>query len=193
MKFLKQNAKEISDEKLVGMVVKGDQTAYAELVDRHMTPVFRLSYSMLNDTGRAEDITQETFMTLWQQAEKWKPSGQVRSWLFRIARNKSIDDIRRIKPHSDIEKTPIQDEQKSPYAHTFDNELTTIINLQIQKLPNRQKEAITLVHFLDCSNIEAAEIMDVSVDALESLLARGRKTLRTLLNDDKDILLKGEI
>lgn len=175
------------------MVVNGDQKAYAKIVERHMVPVFRLSYSMLGDTGRAEDMTQETFMTLWQQAEKWKPSGQLRSWLFRIARNKSIDEIRRLKPHSDIEDTIVLDGSKSADEQVWDREITDIVNAQMQNLSARQREAMTLVHLVGCSNIEAAETMEISIDALESLLARGRRKIRELLEPDKNFLLKGEL
>lgn len=190
MNIFKKIVEKISDEKLMSRVTNGDQSAYAELVNRHMKPVFRLSYSLLRDTGKAEDITQDTFFTLWESADKWKPSGQLKSWLFRIARNKSIDEIRRRKDHVDIDKTAIKDEQKSPYNHVIDHQLTSIINDHLKELPGRQREAITLVHFLECTNIEAAEAMEISIEALESLLSRGRKKLKALLGNYEDILFK---
>lgn len=129
-------------------------------------------------------------MTLWESADKWKPSGQLKSWLFRIARNKSIDEIRRRKDHVNIDKTAIKDEQKSPYNHVIDHQLTSIINDHLKELPSRQSEAIILVHFLECTNIEAAETMEISIEALESLLSRGRKKLKALLGNYEDILFK---
>lgn len=181
MKIFMEGTKTISDIDLVERVKSGDQSAFTQLVDRYSTPVFRFSYSFLQDAEKAEDITQETFMVLWEKPELWRPSGQLKSWLFRIARNKSLDEIRARKPNIEIEKTDLKDEQKSPAETLFDQQLTTILDHQIQFLPERQREAITLVHFLECSNIEAAETMEISVDALESLLARGRRKLRALM------------
>lgn len=189
--MLKYNTKDSPDKKLIALVVKGDQKAFRTLVDRHMIPVFRFSYSLLQDTGRAEDITQDTFMTLWQNADTWEPTGQLRSWLFRIARNKSIDEIRRRKDFIDIDKSNIKDGQKSPYRQTLDHEITAIVDQHLQELPERQREAVMLVNLLGCTNIEAAETMDISVDAMESLLARGRKKLRVLLDDHKNLISKG--
>lgn len=190
MKLSRLSVKIKEDEALMRLVVKGNENAFEELVDRHMRAVFRFSYSLLRDSGKAEDVTQETFTTLWQRAESWQPSGKVRSWLFRIARNKSIDEIRSGKNFVDVEKQNLLDGTKSPVSQMFDHEVSNIVDNNIAKLPKRQSEAIMLVHFLEASNIEAAEVMDVSVDALESLLARGRKRLRELLGNNRDVLLR---
>lgn len=174
------------------LVVNHDQKAFAELVRRYLTAVFRFTYSVSQNKELAEDVAQETFMLVWQDAQKWEPSGQLKSWLFRVARNKAIDAMRRIKPQMDIAKTSIQDTQKSPYTNVLDHEMTTIIDAKMAQMPERQREAVMLVHFLQCTNIEAAETMEISVDALESLLSRGRKKLRSLLNDQKDIFFSGD-
>ena len=174
------------------LIIKNDQKAFAELTKRYLTAVFRFSYSVSQNKELAEDVTQETFMLVWENAQKWEPSGQLKSWLFRVARNKTIDALRRIKPHTDIEQTHLYDTQKSPYSNILDSQLKVLIDAQMAILPERQREAIMLVHFLQCSNIEAAETMEISVDALESLLARGRKKLRILLADQKEIFFSGE-
>lgn len=190
MKLSKLSAKIKEDEMLMRLVVKGNQDAFEELVDRHMRSVFRLSYSLLHDAGKAEDVTQETFTTLWLQAELWKPTGKVKSWLYRIARNKSIDEIRAFKDNVDVDDVELANDEPSAELKIFEGEVTTIVDENMKMLPKRQAEAIMLVHFLENTNIEAAEIMDVSVDALESLLARGRKKLRELLGNNKDILFR---
>lgn len=190
MKLSRLGVKIKEDEALMRLVVKGNENAFEELVDRHMRAVFRFSYSLLHDKGKAEDVTQETFTILWQRAESWQPTGKVRSWLFRIARNKSIDEMRSVKIFLDVEKQNLLDSGKSPVSQMFDHEVSNIIDDTIAKLPKRQSEAIMLVYFLEASNIEAAEVMDVSVDALESLLARGRKKLREFLGNNRDVLLR---
>ncbi len=190
MKLSRLGVKIKEDEALMRLVVKGNENAFEELVDRHMHAVFRFAYSLLHDKGKAEDVTQETFTILWQRAESWQPTGKVRSWLFRIARNKSIDEMRSVKIFLDVEKQNLLDSGKSPVSQMFDHEVSNIIDDTIAKLPKRQSEAIMLVYFLEASNIEAAEVMDVSVDALESLLARGRKKLREFLGNNRDVLLR---
>ena len=192
MKPLDQSTKDTPDTQLVALVKNGDQAAFSQLVDRYMVPVFRLSYSLLQDISKAEDMTQETFMVLWQQPESWEPTGQLKSWLFRIARNKSIDEIRGRKHHQDIEATHLPDQGVSPAENVFDGQMTAIINRHLQDLPMRQREAVTLVHFLECTNIEAAETMEISVDALESLLSRGRRKLKEGLKGYRDQYFRGE-
>lgn len=174
------------------LVMKHDQAAYAELVRRYLTPVFRFAYSVSKNKELAEDATQETFMLVWQDSQKWEPSGQLKSWLFRVVRNKAIDAMRKVKPQINIEKTVIEDPQKSAYGHVLDHEMSMLIDEKMTFLPERQREAVTLVHFLQCTNIEAAETMEISVDALESLLARGRKKLRSLLEDQKKLFFLGD-
>lgn len=120
-------------------------------------------------------------MLLWDKPQLWKPSGQLKSWLFRVARNKCIDLTRSQKPQIEIKMVDIQSDEISAEKNTFEQQMTQIIDRRMQDLPDRQREAIRLVHFMECTNIEAAEIMEISVDALESLLARGRRKLRTLL------------
>lgn len=191
MKSSTRSIKSVSDNALLGLVVNKDQSAFAELVDRHIKPVFRLSYSIQKDVMRAEDVTQEVFMTLWEKADTWQPTGQLRSWLFRIARNKSIDEIRRRKEHIDIDKMVLEDKEQSPYGETFRSEVNEILDKHMADLPERQRDAIMLVHFLECTNIEAAETMDISVDAMESLLARGRKKLKALLTSYDEVLFEG--
>ena len=181
MKIIPNRTDKIPDEELIELVKNSDQVAFAELVDRYMKPVFQFSYSFIQNVEKSEDITQETFMLLWDKPQLWKPSGQLKSWLFRVARNKCIDLTRSQKPQIEIKMVDIQSDEISAEKNTFEQQMTQIIDRRMQDLPDRQREAIRLVHFMECTNIEAAEIMEISVDALESLLARGRRKLRTLL------------
>lgn len=186
MKILSKRANKIPDEKLIELVKAQNQDAFKQLVDRYMKPVFQFSYSFIHNVEKAEDITQETFMLLWDKPRSWEPSGQLKSWLFRVARNKCIDLTRSQKPQVEIETLDLQSDQASAETIAFDQQMTKIIDKHMQDLPDRQQEAVRLVHFLECSNIEAADIMGVSVDALESLLARGRRKLRSGLEAYED-------
>lgn len=175
------NANQIPDIELMELVKSGDTTAYTLLVDRYMSPIFKFAYSFVKNIEKAEDITQDTFIVLWSKADNWEAKGQLKSWLFRIARNKCIDHIRSTKQHLDVDDLEISSKIASQEQQLYNEQMANVIDAHMQALAPRQREAITLVHFVECTNIEAAEIMDISVDALESLLARGRKKLRESL------------
>lgn len=169
------------DKKLMQLIAKGDHRAFNELMDHHLLHAFRYAYSLLNDTHKAEDVTQEAFMKAWTHAKTWKPQAEVKNWLFRIARNLSIDEMRKTKPQLPIENAILHDPASGPGRQTNDRQISAIVAQALTELPDRQREALHLVHFLECTNIEAAEIMGISVDAIESLIARGRRKLKDKL------------
>lgn len=178
---------------LMTQIAQGNTEAFQIVLERHMLPVFHFAYSILRDVTTAEDITQETCVKLWNQAGNWTSDGKLRSWLFRIAHNLCIDEIRRRKPHADIDSfaDSIVDGNESAHDCIMQAETSQIVKDALFQLPVRQRTALMLVHYSDCSNREAAEAMEISVDALESLLARGRKALKDLLSSHKDKLWEG--
>jgi RNA polymerase sigma-70 factor, ECF subfamily len=178
---------------LVRRLKAGDRAAFTSLVDRYLMRVFRFCYSILKDRSLAEDAAQEAFLRLWQNAQKLDESGQVQGWILRIAHNICIDEIRRRKPEYGVEETS---SFLPPVAATQDVALqdgyvAQTLQQALFKLPDRQRTALVLVYYNDVSNIEAADIMNVSVDALESLLARGKRGLHVLLSSDKQDLMEG--
>jgi RNA polymerase sigma-70 factor (ECF subfamily) len=179
--LLKKN--DDSDEALVKRAGGGDQTAAALLVERHTRMIFASSYRMLGSRHAAEDAVQETFLRLWRHALAWKPQGaKFESWLYRVAMNICLDQLRKSKREAPEDAAPEQaDGADRQDQAIFLRERRFAIDEALARLPERQKLAITLCHYQELSNIEAAEIMDVSVDALESLLARGRRALKESL------------
>lgn len=175
---------------LMTQIACGNSEAFQAVLDAHMLPVYRFAYSILKDVSAAEDVTQDTCIKLLKHAKDWNPSGKIRSWLFRIAHNLCIDEIRKRRPHVDIDAFAgsIADGGDDAVTHIAESEMSKTIKDALFKIPVRQRTAIMLVHYSDNSNREAAETMGVSVDALESLLSRGRKALKDLLNDHKDKL-----
>lgn len=184
------------DEELLLMqrIAVGDRDAFSEVLDKYMTYVYRFSFSLLKDRARAEDITQESCLRLWNNAAQWKPPGRVKSWLLRIVHNLCMDDLRSAKNHMQIEdcaESALVSTEPDPRQHTQERQVSDIIRAALLELPERQRAALMLIHYSDCTNPEAAAIMGISVDAVESLLARGKRTLRDLLGKDKDTLLEG--
>lgn len=180
-----------TDEALVKRAGRGDRLAAAALVARHTDKIFAVSYRMLGNRENAEDATQETFLRLWRHAANWKPQGaKFETWLYRVAMNICLDHIRKRKREAPEDAAPEQvDPGERPDDAYFSGERRFAIDEALAALPERQREAITLCHFQELSNIEAAKVMQISVEALESLLARGRRALRDRLRPMRDNLM----
>jgi len=166
-----------SDDDLMGRLRANDGEAFAELLSRHLGAIARFSYRMVGNAAEADDIAQETFLRLWRGRERWEPRAQVRTWLLRVARNLCIDRFRLREVVTD-EFPEMADERPTPAASLQAREVERIVQGALGGLPERQRAAIGLVYYERLSNIEAASVLDVSIDALESLLARGRRSLR---------------
>ncbi len=171
-----------TDAALMARVAAGDAEACRAVVERHLGPVAALARRMLGNQAEAEDIAQESMLRLWQMAPRWRPDAPIGAWLYRVAHNLAIDYLRRRKPSVDVETmVDLADPAPNPAEHLSQRQRKEAVERAIAALPERQRTAITLVHTLEMGNIEAAETMGLSVDAVESLLARGRRALRTAL------------
>lgn len=195
---MKNDTKSHDDYVLVRLIAEGNTQAFEELFDREMMSVYKLAYVHVNDEALAEDITQETFTKLWINAAKWKPEAQIKTWLLRVARNLSIDYLRKKK--NDLKKgeafyldqlSAVKTRQEEKLSKDLeDGRLGKTINSAIFSLPERQREALTLVYYMECTGAEAAGIMGLTVPALESLLARARRTLRKRLTGQRTELME---
>jgi len=168
------------DAPLVQRAGAGDQAACALLVDRWLGPVHRVASRVLGNTADAEEVAQDAFLRLWQHAPRWKPDAKFSTWLFRVVHNLCMDRIRARRPGDDAALDAMGDEGAG--ARAVERESTAAsVREAVASLPPRQRAAMSLCHFEEMGNIEAAEVLGVSVEALESLLARARRTLRTRL------------
>ncbi len=170
---------------------KGDAAAFRALADAHLGRIMNFAYRMLHDRTEAEDVAQETFLRLWKDAARYEPKARVTTWLHRIAHNLCVDRLRgrREEPKDDL------DEERSsaePGGLLDRKRLAIDVGKALAELPERQRTAITLVHYQGLTNIEAASILEVGVDALESLLARGRRSLRLKLSQHEPHEVTGE-
>lgn len=146
---------------------------------------------MLGSKAAAEDAAQETFLRLWKSAASWKPQGaKFETWLYRVAMNVCLDQLRRRRREAPEEAAPERADPADRQDQVlFAAERRFAIDEALARLPERQRLAVTLCHYQELSNIEAAEIMAISVDALESLLARGRRALKESLAPLREHLL----
>lgn len=177
-----QNLNKIEkDAALMRAVANGDQKACREVASRYLDGSYRLAVRILGDTSLAEDMAQDAFLKLWKQAPEWQPKAQIQTWLHRVTHNLCVDQLRKQNKFSNEEVPDIVDPALGVIEVMEQRQIDDRVTAALQKLPPRQRIAISLVYFEECGNIEAAEIMDLSVDALESLLARGRRKLKDLL------------
>ena len=173
------------DAEDVAKAGQGDRGAAARLIGRHSPKLLTVARRMLG--AEAEDAVQDVFLKLWTHAARWQSgNAKFETWLYRVMLNQCYDRLRR-RPTAPLEAADeIADDAAPPDSGLDDGVLGQEIGRVLDALPERQKAAILLCHFQERGNIEAAEIMGVSVEALESLLARGRRTLRSQLAHLKD-------
>lgn len=163
----------------------GRKSAYQTLVKRHLKSISHYAYRLLGNQKDAEDITQEVFLRLWTNAQKWKPEkSKLTTWLHRITHNLCIDYLRK---HGRMQTRDTFDEEVddslSENKESADEASDTakLLSAAISALPENQRSALSLCHYQGFSNKEAAAIMNISVKALESAIARAKRSLREKL------------
>jgi RNA polymerase sigma-70 factor (ECF subfamily) len=172
------------DEDLVRRVGLGDPAAIQAMVARKLPRMMALAQRMLGDRVEAEDVAQEAMLRAWKQAPHWTP-GKARfdTWLHRVGLNLCYDRLRKRREIPTEIPPDRPDPGPAPDRGLLVAELGARVDRALQALPQRQREAIVLCHYQELSNIEAASLMEVSIEAIESLLSRGRRTLRQTLSD----------
>lgn len=179
------------DDELLVRFAAGDQSAARVLAERHTGRVLAVATRMLNNPTEAEDVAQEAMLRAWKNAADWRPGeAKFSTWLHKVAVNLCYDRLRkrRTKPLEDAPE-PI-DDRASAQDGLEANDKMTILKDAMMELPERQRAAIQLSHYEEKSNPETAEILGVSVEAVESLLSRGRRALRTALADKRALLME---
>lgn len=175
------------DEDLVRRVGQGDAAAIQAMVARKLPRLLALARRMLSDPVEAEDVAQEAMLRAWRQAPKWTPGkAKFDTWLHRVALNLCYDRLRRRREVPTETPPERVDDGPAPDQGLLSAETGVRVDAALARLPDRQREAIVLCHYQELTNIEAAAVMKVSIEALESLLSRGRRALRISLADLAD-------
>ena len=181
------------DDTLMARVALRDGAAFRTLVEWHAGKAHRIGWRMLGDATEAEDVAQEAMLKLWEQAGKWQEGGAgVGAWLNRVATNLCLDRLRRCRFTSDADVPERIDESPLADAQMDEEAMRLRAMAAIQALPDRQRAAIVLTYYEECSNIAAAEILDLKVKAFESLLLRARQALKASLCDLQSVVQGGQ-
>lgn len=179
------------DGALLEAAAQGDATAFSELVGRYYRPVYRVVWRMTGGHADSEDIAQEAFVKLWQNPRQVREAGALKGWLMRVASNAVIDRSRRKRPDA-LDDTPeVPDGRPGQQKQLERSAAASVIDGEVAGLPERQRLALTLVYFEGLSNIETARIMETTVEAVESLLGRARRSLKESLSGQWRDLLDG--
>ncbi len=181
-----KETKEFTDEELMGRIRSGDRNAFSELVVRHTKRYYSLAYRMLSSREEAEDIVQESFLTVWTNPAGWQGDRQAKftTWFYRVVTNACIDRKRKNTPLQMADGFDPPDEGRGTEEMIELKRKKENIDAYIGELPESQQTALALCFYEGVSNREAAEIMGLSVKALESLLMRAKTSLRRKLTGD---------
>lgn len=183
-------AQQVSDEALLVAYGNGDREA-AQLLTARLAPrVLGYAARMLGgDRAEAEDVTQEAMLRLWKIAPDWRQGeAKVTTWLFRVASNLCTDRLRK-RRNVDIDSVAEpEDDAPGAVASLMEADRARALDGALAQLPDRQREAVVLRHLEGLTNPEIADAMEISVEAVESLTARGKRTLAGLLSGRREEL-----
>jgi RNA polymerase sigma-70 factor (ECF subfamily) len=182
------------DAGLMRRVKRGDATAFAMLVDRYKHGVVSFITRMIRDADEAEDVAQTAFVQAYRNAHRYEESARFSTWLFTIARNLCLNELRRRSRHpseplegisSEHDEAPARQHEDlrtaSPPSMLLRRELEAKVEEAIADLPENQREALLLCRQEDCSYEDIARILGCSVPATKSLIHRARETLKSRL------------
>ncbi|WP_108721686.1 RNA polymerase sigma factor [Neptunicoccus sediminis] len=181
---------DISDDALMVLFANGDGQAASVLAYRHTGRVLALALRMLGDKAEAEDVAQDALMRLWKIAPDWRQGeAKVSTWLYRVASNLCTDRLRKQggkRASEDIDNVPEpKDDAPSIESDLIARDRANALQAALETLPVRQRKAVSLRFLQELANPEVAEIMEISVEAVESLLARGKRGLAEALEAQK--------
>ena len=184
----------VSDEDLMVKCGKGDMSAFELLVRRYQTPLINYIHRSIDDYQRAEDLSQETFLRVFKNASRYKPTASFKSWLYTIATNLCRNELRNrsrrnicfledlVEEGEDVYHTDImRDTRYLPDLLVEKKEQRQIIRKALSQLSENQRVALTLVTYQELQYEEVANILGCSVGAVKTLIHRARQKMKKLL------------
>lgn len=178
------------DATLMLAVKRGDRAAFTELVQKYQQPIYNFILRSVRDVAEAEDLTQNTFVQVWKSAGRYRINARFSTWIYTIARNLCLNEIRRRSRHpadsldgipesDDLPARQHEDRSATQAPDTLlQGELEEKLALALADLPENQRTAILLCQHEELSYEEISRILGCSLSATKSLIFRGRETLK---------------
>ncbi len=182
----------VLENHLARLALKGDQSAFAELVELYQDKLYHMSYRMLNNRQEAEDVVQETFLRVYKNLDRYDETLKFSTWIYRIATNLCIDRLRKRKPtysldaeSSDYEGldgySMIPSDNTTPETELILSDTQRIIHQAMESLPPKYKSVMMLRYIRDLSLQEIGDILNMPVTTIKTRVHRGREFLRKKL------------
>jgi RNA polymerase sigma-70 factor (ECF subfamily) len=173
---------DLADDALLAQYCKGDAMAARALTARLTPRIYGHAIRMLGDRAEAEDVAQDAMMRLWKIAPDWRMGeAKVSTWLYRVTANLCTDRLRRKRGVGLDDVDEPHDPAPSVSTQMQTRERMDALQSALQKLPDRQRQAVIFRHIDGLANPEIAQILDISTEAVESLTARGKRALAEIL------------
>ncbi len=174
---------------LIERLIKGDENAFKDLINENQDLVINTCFGFLHNYQDAQDVAQDVFIEVYKSIGKFRKEAKISTWLYRISVNKCLNFIRDNKKREWLtsidtlfdEQTIINKNNDSPQEVLERGEKMKVLNAAIDKLRKNQRTAFILSKYEDLSYKEIADVLNVSVSSVESLLFRAKKKLQTLL------------
>lgn len=180
----------LDDGALMVLFANGDAQAARLLSERLLPRAFRHAARVLGNRSDAEDVAQDAMLRLWRAAKDWKTDGAAKpsTWLHKVVANLCVDRLRKSGRSAPLGDDDYADDAPGAEAQMQDKGRMEALDAALATLPERQRQAVVLRHIEGLSNPEIADALDIGVEAVESLTARGKRALKEALEGQKEAL-----
>ncbi len=176
------------DSRLARKVQKGDRRAFEQLLARYERPIFSFITHFFQDQAVCEDLTQETFLRAYRFIGSYRPEEKLATWLFAIAKNLCIDELRRLRKGTTVDIDAVDPEalvsggvgDGNPLHAAIATQEATLVTRAIAKLPEKYRSCIILFYYNEMSYEDIARVMNISMSNTKILLFRGKKMMLEL-------------
>ncbi len=178
-----------SDTELIAQIRKGTETAFDDLMQRYREPVYRTAYSFAREKESALDITQNVFIKVYRNLDRFRGDSQVKTWIMRIAMNESTNWLRsnrRHSGHSELDQIPaLPANEISAEDELLARDNHTALLRSLYQLNSRYRLAVVLRYFENYSMREIAAVLDTSEGTVKSMIFRSLQKLKTILAESE--------
>lgn len=180
----------LDDGALMVLFARGDAEAARLLSDRLLPRAMRHAARVLGNLADGEDVAQDAMLRLWRAAPEWRTDGTAKpsTWLHKVVANLCVDRLRRSGRSVELGDDDFADDSPGAEARLQEQGRMAALDAALATLPERQRQAVVLRHIEGLSNPEIAEALDIGVEAVESLTARGKRALKAALESQKEAL-----